>query len=168
MKNWQASTLSREEMERFAAFSQGPSQTRERFSLKGADDLVFRDSLSVDEIHVNTCDTLENIADEPYTTSRSSTTRKYLSRSDDSDLGSSQKKARTQSTSRTDPSEVKVNWGASASPKKATTSEGSGIARLTKANGMWKKKHWSSVLMFMLTMTKAMVVTTTMLLMTIH
>jgi hypothetical protein len=65
MKNWQASTLSREEMERFAAFSQGPSRTRERFSLKGADDLVFRDSLSVDEIHVNACDTLEDMLMSP-------------------------------------------------------------------------------------------------------
>jgi hypothetical protein len=130
MKNSQASTLSSEDMERFSAVAQGPSRTRERLALKEADDLFPRDSLSVDEIHVNVCDTLDDISNEPYTASRLSTKR------DDSDLGPSQKKARTQSASRKDPPEVKVNWGASALSKKPTANEGIGIFSLTKANGM--------------------------------
>jgi hypothetical protein len=134
MKSSQDSTLSIEDTERLTASAQGPSRTHGRFALKDADDLFPGGALSVEEVGVNVCDTLENISSEPYTASHLSTTPKSLSIRDDSDLGSSQKKARTETTPRKDP--PKVNWGASALPKQPKTSGGIGLGRLTKANGM--------------------------------
>jgi hypothetical protein len=104
--------------------------------LKETADLSSADALSVEEVRVNVCDTLEDISNEPYTASRLSTSPKSLSRSDDSDLGSYQKKARIQSTTTKDPPNVNVNWGSSALPRKPATSGGIALGRLSKVNGM--------------------------------
>lgn len=136
MKNSQDSTLSSEDTERLKTSAEGPSRAQGRFALKDTGDLLSGDTLSVEEDCVNVCDTLGYISKEPYTASCLSTTSTHYSLSDDSDLCFPAKKARTQSTSRKDPPELQVKWGASALPKKSMTSEGTGIGRFTKANGM--------------------------------
>jgi hypothetical protein len=134
-RNSQDSGFSDEDLERLTASAQGPSRPAERLAWKEAGDLYPGNSPE-EKSGSNVCHILDDISEGIHNASlnensRKSTTPKSQSRTDDSDLGSSRKKARTEATPKDSPG---VNWGGPALPKQPKS--GDSRLSLTKANGM--------------------------------
>ena len=131
-RNSQDSYMFNEDMEKLTASALGHSRIAECLTLKEADDLYPGNSPDK-KSDINVCHRMEDLYEDIDINaslngnSRLSTTPKAQSRTDELDLGSSRKKARTEASPKDSPA---VNWGGSTLPKQTSLN-------LRKANGMW-------------------------------